>query len=270
MKNTSVNLGAGGFVSYYEDGGAAVILDPPVERDGVLSEEAQALISQALISQVKEDDGQEVEAPPPYRFDRAAQRELRFSGRADTDSRGTYYPDGGLTFFETLAADYGYPTEELDGGITGIDLWGPTRHQLPRADLPSAQELEDVRAHMLASALLARQYGPMGAEIVGNVNDFFVTNITGGNKDHSIMDQRNNAVGRRLFSQVGAGASTATLTKMVDSRIFEQLKVILGRSAEEQGPPADQPEWPSNFRSPVGDGPDLYFPRYPNGFFIKQ
>jgi hypothetical protein len=49
----------------------------------------------------------------------------------------------------------------MSGGVRGIDLvGGATRHQRPRHDMPTPQELEDVRAHMLGSALTAREYGP--------------------------------------------------------------------------------------------------------------
>jgi aromatic ring-cleaving dioxygenase len=83
------------------------------------------------------------------------------------------------------------------------------------------------------------------------------------------MDKRNNAVGISLFKKAGIDATPAQLTEMVDKRIFEQLNVILGRKPEEQGPPADKPQWKKNFRSPA-EGPDLYFPRDNSGYFLSK
>ena len=189
--------------------------------------------------------------------------EIRNSGRTTSESRDVYYPEG-QTFFETLADDYNYPTEEVSEGVYGIDLKGDTRHQRPRRDMPTPQELEDVRAHMLGSAITARGYGPETSRKVGNVNEMFF-----GNRAHATMDKRNNAVGINLFKKAGIDASTPQLTEMVDKRIFEQLNVILGRKPEEQGPPTDKPRWSENFRSPA-DGPDLYFPRDNSGYFLPD
>ena len=47
MNQTAVNLGAGGFVSYFEDGGAAVILDSSMENNQEFSEEP-AMLSKVL------------------------------------------------------------------------------------------------------------------------------------------------------------------------------------------------------------------------------
>jgi hypothetical protein len=130
--------------------------------------------------------------------------------------------------------------------------------------MPTPQELEDVRAHMLGSALTAREYGPETSRKVGDLNEFFF-----GNRAHLTMDKRNNAVGISLFKKAGIDATPAQLTEMVDKRIFQQLNVILGRKPEEQGPPSDKPQWTKNFRSPT-DGPDLYFPRDNSGYFLPD
>jgi hypothetical protein len=151
----------------------------------------------------------------------------------------------------------------------GIDLvGGATRHQRPRHDMPTPQELEDVRAHMLGSALTAREYGPETARTAGDMNEW-PSLLFGESQGHAAMDKRNNAVGISLFKKAGIDATPAQLTEMVDKRIFEQLNVILGRKPEEQGPPADKPQWKKNFRSPA-EGPDLYFPRDNSGYFLSK
>ena len=266
MNQTAVNLGAGGFVSYYEDGGAAVILDSSVGNNQEFSEEP-AYVEQGVGAFIADQFFSE---PPegtegiPLPLGASGQNGIRNSGRTDSESREVYYPEG-KTFFETLADDYNYPTEKLSEGVRGIDLvGGATRHKRPRHDMPTPQELEDVRAHMLGSALTARGYGPETSKKVGNISEMFL-----GNRAHAVMDKRNNAVGIDLFKKAGIEATASQLTEMVDNRIFEQLNVILGRKPEEQAPPTDEPRWGKNFRSPA-DGPDLYFPRDNSGYFLPD
>ena len=266
MNRTAVNLGAGGFVSYYEDGGATVILDPYLGDNQGFSEEpvyAEQGFGAYIADRVYSDPPEGTEGIP-LPLSAAAMNGIRNSGRTGAEDREVYYPEG-PTFFETLASEYNYPTEKMSGGVRGIDLvGGATRHQRPRHDLPTPQELEDVRAHMLGSAIMARGYGPETAKKVGDLGEFFF-----GNRDHSIMDKRNNAVGISLFKKAGIESTPAQLTEMVDKRIFQQLNVILGRKPEEQGPPSDKPQWTKNFRSPT-DGPDLYFPRDNSGYFLPD
>jgi hypothetical protein len=99
---------------------------------------------------------------------------------------------------------------------------------------------------------------------VGGIAEMFFAN-----REHATMDKRNNAVGINLFKKAGIKATAPQLTEMVDKRIFEQLNVILGRKPDEQGPPADRPQWNKNFRSPA-EGPDLYFPRDNSGYFLPD
>ncbi len=266
MSQSAVNLGAGGFVSYYADGGAAVILAPELEDNQGFSEEpvyAEEGVGSFIADQYYSDPPEGTEGIPlPLSTD--VRNEIRQSGRTNAENREVYYPEGD-TFFEKLASDYNYPTEEMSGGVYGIDLvGGETRHKRPRQDMPTPQELEDVRGHMLGSALAARGYGPETAKKVGGIAEMFFAN-----REHATMDKRNNAVGINLFKKAGIKATAPQLTEMVDKRIFEQLNVILGRKPDEQGPPADRPQWNKNFRSPA-EGPDLYFPRDNSGYFLPD
>ena len=266
MNNTAVNLGAGGFVSYYENGGATVILDPSVEDNQEFSEEP---------SYVEKGVGSFfMDALRPLGRGRARRGSaIRASGRTDSSHRDVYYPEG-QTFFEALASDYNYPTEELPGGSSGIDpVSGGTRHARPREDMPTPQELEDARGHMLGSALVASGYGPETSRKIGDINEWSLRTLTGrsseGSRAHMVMDKRNNAVGIALFKKAGIDATEAQLAAGVDKLIFEQLNVILGRTPDEQGTPAGKPGWSKNFRSPT-DGPDLYFPRDNSGYFLSD
>ena len=154
MNNNAVNLGAGGFVSYYENGGATVVLDPSVEEYQEGFEEPDyseqgvgSFLADQFMSMVSDAEG--------FPSD-----EIRKSGRTNTPNRDEYYPEG-QTFFESLADDYGYPVDRLEDGSRGIaPLAGKHRMGVPRSDLPKAQELEDARGHMLASAMAASAYGP--------------------------------------------------------------------------------------------------------------
>jgi hypothetical protein len=125
-----------------------------------------------------------------------------------------------------------------------------------RRDLPTPQELEDVRAHMLGTALAAKGYGESGSRFMGSVNEG-VFGFHQGRRD-KVMDNRNNAVGLDLFRQAGIEATPQQLTEMVDDAIFSQLDRIMSRPPQER-----------NFRSPE-TGPDLYFPRDERGNFATQ
>jgi len=264
MNNTAVNLGAGGFVSYYENGGATVTLDPSVEDNPEFLEEPPYVekgVGSFIADKLWSEPSEEIPLPLSYQ----TRNEIRASGRTNSGTRDVYYPEG-QTFFEALASDYNYPTEKLPDGSYGIDpVSGQTRHARPREDMPTPQELEDTRGHMLGSALAARGYGPETARRVGELGEslFF------GNREHMKMDNRNNAVGIALFKKAGIEATAAQLAAGVDKLIFAQLNVILGRKPDEQGTPAGKPGWSKNFRSPA-DGPDLYFPRDNSGYFLPD
>jgi hypothetical protein len=248
-----------GQLESFANGGATVILDPSVEANQEFSEEP-GYVEKGVGSFIAD----QFFLGPPEGTANLSQDDIRSSGRTTSESRDVYYPEG-QTFFEALADEYSYPTEELSEGVYGIDLvGGATRHQRPRQDMPTPQELEDVRAHMLGSALTARGYGPETSRKVGNVHEMFF-----GNRAHAAMDKRNNAVGIALFKKAGIEATAPQLAEMVDNRIFEQLNVILGRTPDEQGAPAGKPGWSKNFRSPA-EGPDLYFPRDNSGYFLPD
>jgi hypothetical protein len=262
MQKHRVNLGAGGFISYFEDGGAAVDLptydaeseeytEDPYEEKGVGAFFSDHLFTGDSESDIDMSEGDMIDA-------------IRRSGRANEDMSDTFYPEG-PAFFEKLASDYNYPTEIMDDGTRAIDVKsGKTRFTRPRDDMPTPQELEDTRAHMLGTALTARNYGPETASKVGKIKETFFSN-----RLHQKMDLRNNAIGIDLFKKAGINATPAQITEAVDNRIFEQLNVILGRKPEEQEAPSKNPRWPKNFRSPA-DGPDLYFPRDSRGYFIPD
>jgi hypothetical protein len=96
MNRTAVNLGAGGFVSYYEDGGAAVILDPYLENNQGFSEEPD-YAEKGVASFLKE----QLFLDPPEGTMKLLPDEIRNSGRTGAESRDIYYPEG-QTFFERL------------------------------------------------------------------------------------------------------------------------------------------------------------------------
>lgn len=316
MSSSSVNLGAGGFVSYLEDGGATVAFpesfeekmpfvnptedfDPkdfvktlpfyPPEnfdpkdfvktlpfyppKDFDLDSFVMPLTEnfdpdsrmerKPVVNPPK--DGVEYEergvgtffkeqylpfALPEGRtnFNRAKREEIRASASPGSAARGTYYPEG-KTFFEQLAANYGYP-------IVQDSTSGPNRFVRPRKDLPTPQELADARAHALGTAMVASEYGPKTAEEVGILAEKY--DLPRPDPRHAAMDIRNNAVGISLFKQAGISATPAQLAKMVDAKIFQQLEAILGR-----------PEPDRRFESNQ-TGLDLYFPRDQYGRFVQE
>lgn len=202
--------------------------------------------------------------------------DIRNSGRVGGPRSAELYGED-PTFMSRLITDYGYPAKQ--DPRTG-ELIIPTGGQsekirmarpVGREDLPTYPELEDARAHMLGSALMAKKYGPETAESAGTFKEFmdrFAPFPMGGqNRRDAEMDQRNNAVGRQIFMKAGINATPEQLTRMVDSAIFSQLDVIMGRSkAEQTTPPESMPRAPRNFMSPE-TGPDVYFPRNEEGYF---
>lgn len=199
--------------------------------------------------------------PPPFPVPIGADQQsaIRRSGRQDFDARSAFYEPGSAVFAERLMLEYGYPGEyDSEGNREVIDIGDAQRHSRPadRRDLPTPQELEDVRAHMLGTALAAKGYGESGARLMGSVNEG-IFGFHQGRRDKA-MDTRNNAVGLDLFRQAGIEATPQQLTRMVDDAIFAQLDRIMARPSQER-----------NFRSPEG-GPDLYFPRDERGNFATQ
>ena len=210
---------------------------------------------------------------------------LRESARMGDPMGEAIYGDE-PTFMERLITEYNYPAsipmqdEEGyaivdDAGrqkmmiATDFNLPEYMRTQRPRQDMPTYGELEDARAHALASAELARRYGPDTAQTVSTIKEGIeMLPLAGSSKFGDVaMDVRNNTVGIQLFREAGMNNSPRELARMVDNKVFEQLDIILGRTPAEQTTPAsDQPGAKYNFESPEG-GIDVYFPRDREGFF---
>lgn len=197
------------------------------------------------------------------------------SARPGSDRYEDFY-SGTEDFQGSLIDDFGYPS--VMDPVTGQQVI-PTNKELyseevrtgrARKDLPAYQELEDARSHMLASAVLAQEYGPESATSAGNFGEFMdrFTPIGSASNDRDMeMDLRNNAVGIQLFKKAGIDATLEELAEKVDAKILDQLEIIMGRSREERMTPAEgQPNAPANFKSPE-TGPDVYFPRDKDGFF---
>ena len=241
MNSPAVNLGAGGFVSFYEDGGATVVLD-----DTTTPQDTQEFEERGAGTFFLEQYTPFASPPEGAQFDADKQSEIRASGNPGSAARETYYGEN-PSFFETLSSEYGYPLVE-------DPIEGPNRHSRPREDLPTPQELADARAHALGTAMVAADYGPQTAMTVGNLGE----DIGFSNRLHRAMDKRNNAVGVSLFKQAGIQATPEQLSQMVDAKIFKQLDAIMGRPASERG-----------YKSPEG-GMDLYFPRDQYGYFLPD
>lgn len=244
MNSPAVNLGAGGFVSYYEDGGATVVLD-----DTTVPMEEQQFDERGVGTFFAEQYTPFKSPPEGAQFDANKQSEIRASGNPGSAARETYYGQG-PTFFETLSSDYGYP-------LVQDPIDGPNRHGRPagRQDLPTPQELADARGHALGSGMVAIDYGPKTAMTVGNLGE----DIGFSDRRHRAMDKRNNAVGISLFKQAGINATPEQLTKMVDAKIFQQLEAIMNRPANER-----------RFKSDKDADMDLYFPRDSYGYFVSD
>jgi hypothetical protein len=152
--------------------------------------------------------------------------------------------------------------------IRQIQQGETTYDDLPKRDRALLDSFTNVE-QALSGSLTERERLKLGISSAlvrkgGGIAEMFFAN-----REHATMDKRNNAVGINLFKKAGIKATAPQLTEMVDKRIFEQLNVILGRKPDEQGPPADRPQWNKNFRSPA-EGPDLYFPRDNSGYFLPD
>lgn len=211
---------------------------------------------------------------------------MRTSGRMDDPMAQAIYGQD-PTFMERLVKDYDYPAnipmqddqgyaimDPETGGqkmmmATDFNLPEYMRTGRPRPDMPTYGELEDARAHALASALMAKDYGPRTTGIATKIKE--ATEMlpgfgSSGFRDMQ-MDNRNNALGVKLLKEAGIQASPKELARTVDQAVFSQLDRILGRSADRQDTPAkDQPFAKQYFKSPEG-GLDVYFPRDKQGYF---
>jgi len=180
---------------------------------------------------------------------------VRESGREGSEGAAMYYPEGALTFEQRLEQEYGYPAvpREMSDAPENI------RNQRPRHDMPTFQELEDARAHVLMSAEMAKQFGPETATKLGNfaegIDSIPIPIIGNATPEDVAMDKRNNAFGVKLLKEAGVKATPAEIAKMVDDKVFEQLDQILGREPGSR-----------SFRSP-STGIDVYFPRNEEGYF---
>lgn len=210
---------------YMQDGG-----NPAIEEAGILS----ALFNAPTASE---------------------QNIVRESGREGSEGAAMYYPEGALTFEQRLEQEYGYPAvpREMSDAPENI------RNQRPRHDMPTFQELEDARAHVLMSAEMAKQFGPETATKLGNfaegIDSIPIPIIGNATPEDVAMDKRNNAFGVKLLKEAGVKATPAEIAKMVDDKVFEQLDQILGREPGSRG-----------FKSP-SSGIDVYFPRNEEGYF---
>jgi hypothetical protein len=161
--------------------------------------------------------------------DKEALELIRKSGREGSPVSQTYYPEGSPTFEQRLEQEYGYPE------VTRVISEAPedVRNQRPRHDMPTFQELEDARAHVLASAQMAQEFGPETATSLGNfaegIDALPIPFIGFASPEDVAMDKRNNAVGVSLLRKAGVNASLPEITKMVDQKVFDQLDRILDR-----------------------------------------
>lgn len=278
MYKSAVNLGSGGFgnVGYFADGGEVMALDMnqtapgatpqyydymPDEMQQDVEQENDRGFGSVIWDKLTGDDPTEG---------------LRESARVGgSRSEALYGSDP--TFMQQLIERYNYPSvfdQETGQRVipTGFEPEA-VRMARPegRRDMPTYPELEDARAHMLGSAVMAQEYGPETAETAGDFNEFMDRfgpwPLGGQNARDVAMDQRNNAVGRQIFMKAGMNASIQDLTRMVDAEVFNQLDKIMGRTPEERMTPAPgQARAPRNFLSPP-TGPDVYFPRNEQGYF---
>lgn len=282
MYKSVVNLGAAGpaAVSYMQEGGAVAdyMAAPDLRATAPGSAPAHLEYMPKEVSpEMPEEEGILSFFYDKFLGEGDLTKGLRDSARVGGSRTAALYGSS-PSFMQTLIEDYDYPAvfdEELGQAVipTGYEPES-IRMARPegRRDLPTYPEVEDARAHMLGSALMAQKYGVETAEDVGTFSEFIdrfaPVPIGGGqNKRDVAMDQRNNAVGRQIFMKAGMDATPEELTKMVDAAIFAQLNKIMGRTPEQQLTPApSQPRAPRNFKSPE-TGPDVYFPRNEKGFF---
>ena len=276
MYKSAVNLGAAGHdpVRYMQDGGDVTLIDLQTTAPG--SDPAYLdYMPQEVSPEMPEEEGMMT-----VLYDKLTGGDptegLRNSARVGGSRTEALYGSD-PSFMETLVEEYNYPAvfDQETGQMvipTGSEPES-VRMARPegRRDMPTYPELEDARAHMLGSAMMAQEYGVDTAESAGTFNEFldrFAPWPLGGQNERDVaMDQRNNAVGRQIFMKAGIDATPQQLTQMVDAEIFRQLDVIMGRTPEQQFTPApDQPRAPRNFVSPE-TGPDVYFPRNEQGYF---
>ena len=203
-------------------------------------------------------------------------RGISKSARPGSDRYEDFYPSPEDDFQSSLIDDFGYPSvmdPETGQRVipTDKELYSEeVRTGRARKDLPTYQELEDARAHGLASAVLSQEYGIKSAKKAGDFGEFMdrFTPIGSASNDKDMeMDLRNNAVGIQLFKKAGINATLEELAEAVDAKVLEQLEVIMGRSREERMTPAEgQPNAPANFKSPE-EGFDVFFNRDKDGYF---
>jgi len=276
MYKSAVNLGAAGHdpVRYMQDGGDVTLIDLQTTAPG--SDPAYLdYLPQEIQEEMPEEEGMTSVLWDKLTGDDPTTG-LRESARVGGSRTAALYGSD-PSFMEQLIERYEYPAQmDPETGQMVIPTGSePERIRMARPegrrDMPTYPELEDARAHMLGSAMMAQEYGVDTAESAGTFNEFldrFAPWPMGGQNARDVaMDQRNNAVGRQIFMKAGINATPQQLTQMVDSEIFRQLDVIMGRSPLEQTTPApDQPRAPRNFVSP-STGPDVYFPRNEQGYF---
>jgi hypothetical protein len=184
----------------------------------------------------------------------AEQEVVRQSGREGSEGSALYYAEGSPTFEQVLETKYQYPSD-VDREIYNSSSTEVMRAERPRHDMPTYQELEDARAHALQTALLAQKLGPETAQKLGGIAEFSDRVLNSATLEDTKMDKRNNAFGATLLQKAGINATPQQITQMVDSAVFDQLDVILGREKRER-----------RFKSP-DTGIDIYFPRDKEGFF---
>ena len=278
MYKSAVNLGSGGFgnVGYFADGGDVMALDMNQTAPG-----APATYYDYLPEEMQQEAEQEDQKGfGTMIWDKLTGDDptegLRESARVGGSRTEALYGSD-PTFMQQLIERYNYPSAfDPETGQQYIPTgFEPESVRMARPegrrDLPTYPELEDARAHMLGSAIMAKEYGPENAETAGDFNEFldrFAPFPLGGQNARDVaMDQRNNAVGRQIFTKAGMNASVQDLTRMVDAEVFNQLDKIMGRTPEERTTPAPgQARAPRNFVSPE-TGPDVYFPRNEQGYF---
>jgi len=210
---------------------------------------------------------------------------MRTSGRMDDPMAQAIYGQD-PTFMEQLVKDYNYPANIPMQDEQGYAIMDPEtgkqkmmmatdfnlpeymRTGRPRPDMPTYGELEDARAHALASALMAKDYGPETTGIATKLKEAVdMLPLSASNIRDMQMDNRNNALGVKLLKEAGVNATPKQLARAVDQEVFKQLDRILGRTEERQKTPAkDQPFAKQYFKSPEG-GLDVYFPRDKQGYF---
>lgn len=179
---------------------------------------------------------------------------VRTSARGGSEGAALYYPEGAPTFEDILETKYGYPAD-VDREVYDTSSTAVMRAERPRHDLPTYQELEDARAHALQTALLAQKVGPETAQKLGGIGELFDKTFMSATPQDVEMDKRNNAFGAKLLREAGINATPQEITRLVDSKVFEQLDRVLGREPGAR-----------RFKSPE-EGLDIYFPRTSQGFF---